>query len=787
MNDNSAEIRQKRFSVEEPDSASSDSITFMSAFLAVLKRPWIMVLSLLIVIVPLLFYLQSIRTVYKSSANVMISVRESTLLDAVSLVEGTGSDVKSVDYYTSILESSAFHDSVAKHIIRLYPHLQRDSVARVARKSTSYSTNRRKPGFIQIYATSESKEFALILARTALEKFQTRSVNLQREDALHISEFIYSQIENISNKLESAEEALQSFVTSKELMTIGDESGITKELFDLELKHNEAKANLEMVNINISSYNQQVSELLDMLSDGSEDIDESRVSTLKNRLAEIRRTLDNSESLKLNQANIQILEAERNQIRDDLINLVTPATDKNNGALHVSVTIQKLEEALEGALLLQTGYRNQVRFYELQINRFRREHPNLSEDILKSANLSRAKEVLHKTLDILLEKREEVRIRVESEMGGIKVIDAPRMPGQPMVRNRLKNMFLGILSAIALGVVLSIIFDRFDNTIKDENDIQSFGLSVFGTIPSLDDAKHGGLRYDKYSRKRDEDYETANNLSDRSRNFNKNLLKHYSEKSPIAEAYRSLKINLQFIATDKSKKVFVISSPSASEGKSLTTSNLGISFARGGNRTLIIDCDLRRSVQHKYFEIDRKPGLTNHLYGDVELDDIIHDIDVDNLSLITAGSSPSNPAGLLASAKMRNLLNELRSQYDYILIDSPPILVCSDSRIIGEVVDGMIGIVKVESTNAKALEHSIKMTNHLNIEIAGIILNQVEFRFGRAYYYTYRYYKPYSYYGGYYYKREYYDYTESETGEKTKRVKSQGKGMRKKQSHTKQV
>jgi len=746
-----------------------------------------MVLSLLIVIVPLLFYLQSIRTVYKSSANVMISVRESTLLDAVSLVEGTGSDVKSVDYYTSILESSAFHDSVAKHIIRLYPHLQRDSVARVARKSTSYSTNRRKPGFIQIYATSESKEFALILARTALEKFQTRSVNLQREDALHISEFIYSQIENISNKLESAEEALQSFVTSKELMTIGDESGITKELFDLELKHNEAKANLEMVNINISSYNQQVSELLDMLSDGSEDIDESRVSTLKNRLAEIRRTLDNSESLKLNQANIQILEAERNQIRDDLINLVTPATDKNNGALHVSVTIQKLEEALEGALLLQTGYRNQVRFYELQINRFRREHPNLSEDILKSANLSRAKEVLHKTLDILLEKREEVRIRVESEMGGIKVIDAPRMPGQPMVRNRLKNMFLGILSAIALGVVLSIIFDRFDNTIKDENDIQSFGLSVFGTIPSLDDAKHGGLRYDKYSRKRDEDYETANNLSDRSRNFNKNLLKHYSEKSPIAEAYRSLKINLQFIATDKSKKVFVISSPSASEGKSLTTSNLGISFARGGNRTLIIDCDLRRSVQHKYFEIDRKPGLTNHLYGDVELDDIIHDIDVDNLSLITAGSSPSNPAGLLASAKMRNLLNELRSQYDYILIDSPPILVCSDSRIIGEVVDGMIGIVKVESTNAKALEHSIKMTNHLNIEIAGIILNQVEFRFGRAYYYTYRYYKPYSYYGGYYYKREYYDYTESETGEKTKRVKSQGKGMRKKQSHTKQV
>ena len=167
-----------------------------------------------------------------------------------------------------------------------------------------------------------------------------------------------------------------------------------------------------------------------------------------------------------------------------------------------------------------------------------------------------------------MEKREETRIRIESEMGGgIKVMDEPRIPERPLARKRMQKLIIGILAALGMGIVISIIFDRFDDTIKDENDIhQSIGVSVFGTIPSLDDDKFGGMRYDRYSRKRDENIEAAKNLSDNKKEPNKKLLKFFSEKSPIAEAYRSIKINLQFFANDKSKKVFVISSPSAAEG-----------------------------------------------------------------------------------------------------------------------------------------------------------------------------------------------------------------------------
>lgn len=783
MNNNFEELRQNQSHFEDSTDVSSDAITLMSIFLAVLKRPWILLLSLVIVLIPLLYYLMNISTVYESSAVVMVSVRETSFLNAISLVEGSRSDVKTEKYYTSILDSRAFRDDVVDHIINLNPSMPKDSVGAIVRSQLGYRTNRREPGFIDIFANSQSKEFALTIAETALDKFQTRSITLERKDALHISDFITNQVNHITNKLEQAEEDLQTFLTRKKLIMIGIETGITQELYELERKHNEAKANLEMVKININSYDQQMNELLINLANGYNPEREERIFDLKNRLTEIRNDLTDADSNNLSEIETQVLRDERDHLRNQLVNLISASTKTESAENpNVGITIQKLENELETALLLQTNYDNQVRFYRLQIDRFRSDHPNLSEDILNYASLSRARGVLQKTLDILLEKREEIRIRVESEMGGIKIIDAPRQPNKPLSRRQTQKLIFGIMAAIVMGIFVSIAIDRFDNSIKDESDIyRSFGLSVFGTIPPLDVDRYSGRAHRHQSGK-----EKENPIVRKNPELSKRLLESFSEKSPVAEAYRSLKIAIQFLATDKSKKVFVVSSPSVSEGKSLTTANLAVSFAQGGNRMLIIDCDLRKTVQHKYFEVDRKPGLTNFLYGEVSKEEVIRDIGIENLALVSSGSSPSNPAELLASKKMRNFIKQVRDEYDFILIDTPPILVCSDSRVLAEAADGLIMIAKVESTNIKALDHAVNLTKHLNIEILGVILNQVEFRFGRAYYYTYRYYRPYSYYSGYYYKRQYYDYTETETGEKIKVPRTE-KRVRRKRSHSKQV
>jgi tyrosine-protein kinase Etk/Wzc len=460
--------------------------------------------------------------------------------------------------------------------------------------------------------------------------------------------------------------------------------------------------------------------------------------------------------LELSANEIEALRKERNQIVSQVVRSVSLSSPNDElSSSYSGMTLLNLEKELEAALVEEERYKNQVNFYKIQIDRFTAEHPDISKDILEYAGLVRARDVLKSTIDILLEKREEARIRVASEQGGVKVIDKPRLPERPVPRKKALKLIVGIIAALGLGVVVCVIIDRFDDSIKDESQIQQMGLPVFGTIPVIQQSKSAA--------------ETILQGIKRNGDSGKEeirLLTAFSEKSPVAEAYRSLKTSLSFIATDKSKKIFVISSPSSAEGKSLTTANIAISFAQGGTNTLILDCDLRRATQHKYFELERKPGLTNYLFNEVQLSDIVKKTPISNLHIITAGSSPPNPAELAASGRMAAFLKEIRSKFDIILVDTPPIMACVDSRILAGRGDGMIMIAKVESTSYKAILHAVNLSQRLNVELLGIILNQTEMRYGYGYYYAYRYYNPYSYYySGY----SYYYQEDEKTGERMKK------------------
>lgn len=728
--------------------------TFTFVVFSILKRPWILILSLLVVSVPLWFYLSNINTIYRSQALIMVSVRGSSVLDAMSLVADARyrQNIKTENYYTSILESWAYKDEIAKAILQGHPEMPPDSVKRIVNQSIRYTKNPSEEGFLVIYANSLDKEFAYFMAKTALDKYQERLINLEKMEAEDIRDFIDIQIEHIRDNLRDAEESLQNFLTTKSILISDVEAGITRELSDLERGHNEARARLDLVNSNIESYQKQMSLLLDNIGTDNRISRDKDILKLKERLEEIRITLYNADKQKLTEKQVYQLNEERTQVRNQLVSaVITSASSKDGDFANISLTMQKLQTEVEANLLERTKYENEAGFYKHQIDQFRRDHPHLSEDILTFASLSRNKEVLEKTLDILLEKREEIRIRIASEGGGIKVIDEPLIPDRPLSRKTRQILLFGILVGLTLGLVISVLVERFDNTIKDENDIrQNFGLTVFGTIPSLDKTFVGD---DPSQRLKSE---AKSSHSRQSTADASKLIYNFSRRSSIAEAYRSLKIAIQFVANDQNRKVIVISSPSSSEGKSLTTGNLGVSFAQGGSKTLIVDCDLRRSIQHKYFQQPRKPGLTDYLYGDVKLDEIIQETSASKLHLVTGGRSPFNPAELLASKKMQEFIILMREKYDFILLDTPPLLACADPRILAEFADGMILIAKVDSTNIKAFHHAVNLNKHLNIEVLGVVLNQIDLKFARTYYYAYRYYKPYSYYSGYHYQNDKY-------------------------------
>ena len=752
MNKNFRELEDFSFKPEEQLDSFSRELTFMNVFLAVLKRPFIVFISMLVVLVPLIYYLLNMVPSYKSSATVMISVKGVSFLDAVSVVESSNRNSKTQKYYTSILDSREYKDDIINKVLATYPWMPKDSVEGII--AVNYKENPREEGFLTISAISQKRDFALFLAETAVDNFRTRSIDLERQDAENVSEFIDDQLKRVNDKMENAEEELQTFLRENKFITIDTEMGVGQELLELEKELSEAEANLEMVRMNIDSYDKQIKGIVTQLSSNYQEDNSQENASLASRLEQIRTELENSISLGLYPEEVEILRNERNQILSQFVRSASAYNSNSELSNSYSgITLHNMEKELETALLEEERYKNQVNFYSIQIDRFMESHPDISKDILSYAGLIRAKEVLQKTVDILLEKREEARIRVASEQGGIKVIDKPRLPLKAIPQKKTMKLILGIIGALGLGFFICVIIDRFDDSIKDENEIQQLGMPVFGTIPVLSDSKdisESLLHLIKNGKETE---------------LSKKLLTNYSEKSPIAEAYRSLKTSLSFIAKDKLKKVFVISSPSSDEGKSLSTANLSISFAQGGYKTLIVDCDLRRATLHKYFDIDRKPGLTNYLFDEVSLAEISTNTLVPNLDIITAGSSPPNPAELVGSRKMSTFLKEIRGKYDIILVDTPPIMACVDSRVLAKQADGMILIAKVESTSYKALLHAHNLGDRLNVEMLGVILNQTETRYGYGYYYAYRYYNPYSYYSGY----SYYYQEDEDTNERVKK------------------
>ena len=219
-------------------------------------------------------------------------------------------------------------------------------------------------------------------------------------------------------------------------------------------------------------------------------------------------------------------------------------------------------------------------------------------------------------------------------------------------------------------------------------------------------------------------------------NDKRRLIVHEDAKSPIAEAYRTLRTNIQFSKTDGQLKTILFTSSGPGEGKSTTIANTAVALAQSGKRVILMDCDLRKPVQHKIFG-KRNRGITNILVEDDCPDDYLQDTEVDNLRLLTSGPIPPNPSEILCSRKMQELMDYLKNQVDYLIIDAPPVIAVTDACVLASKVDGVTlvvdsGTVRPEMTQ-KAKELLVKANGHL----LGVILNRVEIEEEHAYYYYY--------------------------------------------------
>jgi tyrosine-protein kinase Etk/Wzc len=285
-----------------------------------------------------------------------------------------------------------------------------------------------------------------------------------------------------------------------------------------------------------------------------------------------------------------------------------------------------------------------------------------------------------------------------------------------------------------MGGGMAFFLESLDTSLKSIEDIEDQGLSVLGYVPKIRSAKVVRKHKKEQSQIRDKEV----------RKVASNLITHFAPKSPVSESYRTFRTNIQFTNLDSPPQSILVTSPGPGEGKSTTVANLAITFAQMGTKTVLMDTDFRRPILHSIFGLEKEIGITNHLVGKAPLEMVIKKTAVPNLDIVTCGVVPPNPSELLASEKMKRFLEQLKTEYQMILFDSPPVIAVTDAAVLSLLLDGVVLVASARQTSQQALTRAKTLLENVKAKILGVVLNKVEAKstYGSYYYYYY-----YHYYG----------------------------------------
>ncbi|MEW5986976.1 MAG: polysaccharide biosynthesis tyrosine autokinase [Chloroflexota bacterium] len=323
---------------------------------------------------------------------------------------------------------------------------------------------------------------------------------------------------------------------------------------------------------------------------------------------------------------------------------------------------------------------------------------------------------LRETHSRLLQSYEDIRIAEARSLNSILIDDAARVPDDPVRPRVVLNTLLAVIVSGALGLGVVVLLEYLDETVKDPTSVEkAVGLSTLGAIARV-------------------------SIADPS----ESLIVARQPRSPVSEAYRQVRTNVQFAGVGREIRTMLVTSANPSEGKTTTAANLALTFVQAGKRVILVDADLRRPSQHTRFGLSNNRGLTNLMINEELSPSFLVETATPGLRVLTSGPLPPNPAELLGSERMREILNWLKGLADYVIVDSPPILAVTDGVVLSRLVDTTVFVVNAAKTRYQALTAAVEQLTAVSSHVAGVILNQLDQKSGRYYYHYY--YRDSSYY-----------------------------------------
>jgi succinoglycan biosynthesis transport protein ExoP len=337
-----------------------------------------------------------------------------------------------------------------------------------------------------------------------------------------------------------------------------------------------------------------------------------------------------------------------------------------------------------------------------------------------------------KLYDLISKRQKELDLTGLLRSNNVRILENAIAPGVPVSPRPMQNLMIALACGFGFGIALAFAIEMLDNTLKTQVDVETFlGVPVLGLIPII-----GQGKLDPKDKERSGDEQVRD----------RDLGVFREPRSMAAECCRSIRTNILFMSPDHPVQTMVVTSPSPQEGKTTTAINLAIAMAEAGGRVLVIDTDMRRPRLHRSFGVPNQVGVSTLILGNSTLDEAVKRTDVPNLDVLPCGPIPPNPSELLHTKRFAQILEDCKSRYAHIILDSPPTSAVTDPAVLGNLADGVILIVKGASTTRDAAAHARRQLVSAKCRLLGVIVNEIDFS-NPGYGYHYYYYRKYSRYG----------------------------------------
>lgn len=695
--------------------ATKYDLNLRDYWLVVKKRKFIIVFTILAMGLFSLFFsiLSKPLPLYRTSASVKIEKTSS--VTGLYIQAMSWSQTDDMETQAAVIKSYFIMERAARKLGLIPADLSSEEV-RASKKylgiilSLKGSVKTEQEGYsniINIIVTSEDPRFAQRLANTIAHVYKKERILDLNKRNIEAKKFIENQLKIVKQRLRNSEESVKNFREENKLISLSAQtSGMLGQVSKLQAAYDKAKAD-----------RQKIIDANRLLERAKDKPLTSKISFYINEASSLYKNL--------NDRLVQLM------LKRDT--LLLTYTKNYPQVVEINKQISELVKNMRSQLSSQekTLTANIISLKK-KIDEMDERIKILPEQGLELARLERNVRVNMEVYTLLEKKYQESLIKEAEKIEEVKIVKPALEPAVPVNPPKtLATTVVGTIIGLILGIVFAFIIETFDTSVGAIEEVEELlGVPVSGIIPYVSVQEIKAILEEKYPEGVDE--EIANRHA--------RLVSHFAPDSTLAESFRALRTNLSFISLEKDIKTLVFTSSSPHEGKTTSVVNLAITMAQAGNKTLLVEGDLRRPVISRMFGIDQTPGLadvilgnykwrdairtiTDIMMGKMSMDDIMKTPGIDNLHIMTSGTIPPNPAELVSSKGISEFIENVRSEYDIVLIDGPPVLAATDAAILGSRTDGVILVYQVGRISRGTLKRAKAQLDNVKANVTGVVLN----------------------------------------------------------------